>query len=45
MLTNSYAKCDVIFAPPLTGMQLASCEVLDGGAVWLRYRLENAPSD
>ena len=30
---------------PLTGMQLASCEVLDGGAVWLRYRLENAPSD
>jgi riboflavin biosynthesis pyrimidine reductase len=27
---------------PLTGMQLASCEVLDGGAVWLRYRLENA---
>ena len=27
---------------PLTGMQLSSCEVLDGGAVWLRYRLENA---
>ena len=27
---------------PLTGMQLASCEVLEGGAVWLRYRLENA---
>ena len=27
---------------PLTGMQLASCEVLDGGAVWLRYRVENA---
>lgn len=27
---------------PLTGVQLASCEVLEGGAVWLRYRLENA---
>ena len=27
---------------PLTGMQLSSCEVLEGGAVWLRYRLENA---
>ena len=30
---------------PLTGMQLASCEVLEGGALWLRYRLENAPAD
>jgi riboflavin biosynthesis pyrimidine reductase len=26
---------------PLKGMRLASCEVLDGGAVWLRYRVEN----
>ncbi len=26
---------------PLSGMQLASCEVLEDGAVWLRYRLEN----
>ena len=30
---------------PLTAMQLASCEVLEGGAVWLRYRLENAARD
>ncbi|MGC8522549.1 MAG: RibD family protein [Steroidobacteraceae bacterium] len=27
---------------PLTGMQLTSSEVLEGGAVWLRYRLQNA---
>ena len=27
---------------PLTGMTLQSCQVLDGGAVWLRYRLQNA---
>jgi riboflavin biosynthesis pyrimidine reductase len=26
---------------PLRSMTLASCEVLDGGAVWLRYRLQN----
>ena len=26
---------------PVTSMTLASCEVLDGGAVWLRYRLQN----
>ena len=26
---------------PLRAMHLTSCEVLDGGAVWLRYRLEN----
>jgi riboflavin biosynthesis pyrimidine reductase len=26
---------------PLTQMSLESCEVLDGGAVWLRYRLHN----
>jgi riboflavin biosynthesis pyrimidine reductase len=30
------------FAPaPLTSMTLKSCEVLDGGAVWLRYALVN----
>jgi riboflavin biosynthesis pyrimidine reductase len=26
---------------PIAGMALESCEVLDGGAVWLRYRLRN----
>jgi riboflavin biosynthesis pyrimidine reductase len=26
---------------PLNAMTLASCEVLDSGAVWLRYRLQN----
>lgn len=26
---------------PLSAMQLSSCEVLEGGAVWLRYRLDN----
>ncbi|MFZ0501807.1 MAG: RibD family protein [Steroidobacteraceae bacterium] len=26
---------------PIAQMSLASCEVLDGGAVWLRYRLHN----
>lgn len=26
---------------PLTAMALQSCEVLDGGAVWLRYLLQN----
>ena len=28
-------------AAPITSMTLMSCEVLDGGAVWLRYRLQN----
>jgi riboflavin biosynthesis pyrimidine reductase len=28
-------------AAPIRAMTLASCEVLDGGAVWLRYRLQN----
>lgn len=28
---------------PLTEMSLESCEVLEEGAVWLRYRLKNAP--
>jgi riboflavin biosynthesis pyrimidine reductase len=28
-------------AAPIGGMTLASCEVLEGGAVWLRYRLQN----
>jgi riboflavin biosynthesis pyrimidine reductase len=27
---------------PLRSMTLESCEVLEGGAVWLRYRLQNA---
>lgn len=29
-------------APPVAGMTLESCEVLDGGFVWLRYRLVNS---
>ena len=28
--------------PALRGMTLQQCQVLDGGAVWLRYTLENA---
>jgi riboflavin biosynthesis pyrimidine reductase len=32
---------DAGVAAPLRSMTLASCEVLDGGAVWLRYRLQN----
>jgi riboflavin biosynthesis pyrimidine reductase len=28
-------------AAPIRSMALMSCEVLEGGAVWLRYRLEN----
>jgi riboflavin biosynthesis pyrimidine reductase len=32
---------DAGVAPPIRSMILASCEVLEGGAVWLRYRLEN----
>jgi riboflavin biosynthesis pyrimidine reductase len=28
-------------AAPIRAMTLASCEVLEGGAVWLRYRLQN----
>jgi riboflavin biosynthesis pyrimidine reductase len=36
------APADEAFAPaPLTAMTLQSCEVLDGGAVWLRYQLRN----
>ena len=27
---------------PLRSMTLESCEVFEGGAVWLRYRLQNA---
>ena len=26
---------------PVTSMTFASCEVLEGGAVWLRYRLQS----
>ena len=32
---------DAGVAAPIRSMTLASCEVLDGGAVWLRYRLQN----
>src|SRR5215471_13362395 len=32
---------DAGIAAPIRSMTLASCEVLEGGAVWLRYRLQN----
>ena len=32
---------DAAVAAPIRAMTLASCEVLEGGAVWLRYRLQN----
>jgi riboflavin biosynthesis pyrimidine reductase len=32
---------DADVAPPVTAMTLIGSEVLDGGAVWLRYRLQN----
>ena len=32
---------DAGVAAPVRSMTLASCEVLEGGAVWLRYRLQN----
>ena len=28
-------------AAPIRALTLASCEVLEGGAVWLRYRLQS----
>jgi riboflavin biosynthesis pyrimidine reductase len=31
---------DAGVSAPITSMTLASCEVLEGGAVWLRYRLQ-----
>jgi riboflavin biosynthesis pyrimidine reductase len=32
-----------VIAPPLSAMTLASSERLDGGVVWLRYKLQNEP--
>src|SRR5207253_2905611 len=32
---------DAAVAAPIRAMTLMSCEVLEGGAVWLRYRLQN----
>jgi riboflavin biosynthesis pyrimidine reductase len=32
---------DASVSAPITAMTLASTEVLEGGAVWLRYRLQN----
>jgi riboflavin biosynthesis pyrimidine reductase len=32
---------DAGIAAPISSMTLASCEVVEGGAVWLRYRLQN----
>ena len=32
---------DAGVAAPIRSMTLANCEVLEGGAVWLRYRLQN----
>jgi riboflavin biosynthesis pyrimidine reductase len=38
-----YDSTDETAGPlPLRGMTLQQCRELDGGAVWLRYRLENA---
>ena len=31
--------------PPLSAMTLLGTELLDGGAVWLRYRIDNAPRE
>jgi hypothetical protein len=33
---------DAEAAAPLRGMTLESSEVLEGGAVWLRYRVHNS---
>ena len=38
------AVADAGLRAPIGQMSLASCEVLDGGAVWLRYRLRNDPA-
>ena len=35
------ADADAGAAAPLRAMTLMSCEVLEGGAVWLRYKLQN----
>jgi riboflavin biosynthesis pyrimidine reductase len=35
------SDADASIAAPICSMTLASCEVLEGGAVWLRYRLQN----
>jgi riboflavin biosynthesis pyrimidine reductase len=32
---------DAGIAAPIRSTTLTSCEVLEGGAVWLRYRLQN----
>jgi hypothetical protein len=32
---------DAGIAAPIRSMSLASSEVLEGGVVWLRYRLQN----
>ena len=32
---------DAGVAPPIGSLTVASIEVLEGGAVWLRYRLQN----
>ena len=36
-----FGDTDAGVSAPVTSMTLASSEVLDGGAVWLRYRLQN----
>ncbi|HWB51988.1 MAG TPA: dihydrofolate reductase family protein [Stellaceae bacterium] len=38
-----FDSADALSGPtaPVSSMTLESCEVLDGGAVWLRYRLRN----
>jgi riboflavin biosynthesis pyrimidine reductase len=34
-------ECEGASVPPVRSMDLTSSEVLEGGAVWLRYRLQN----
>jgi riboflavin biosynthesis pyrimidine reductase len=39
------SEADADRRPPITAMSLESSQALEGGAMLLRYRIENAPSD
>ena len=39
------SEADADQRPPITAMSLESSQALEGGAMLLRYRIENAPSD
>jgi riboflavin biosynthesis pyrimidine reductase len=39
------SEADADHRPPITAMSLESSQALEGGAMLLRYRIENAPSD